>query len=62
MQHFATDDQLNLFRLPAGWQVRTSPAHQTFVQVGREPRKIISELPCSRRKQNADLEKYNSTS
>ena len=44
--------------------VRTSPAHYTFVQANREPprpRDIVSGLPCSPSslKHSADLEKYN---
>lgn len=30
-----------------GWMVRTSPAHYTSVYTNREPRNIVSGLPCS---------------
>ena len=38
---------------------RTSPVHIFFVQADREHRDIVSVLPCSPEKNNADLEEYN---
>ena len=43
-------------RSPSG---ETSPTHSFIVQAGREHQDIVSVLPCSPRKDNADLEKYN---
>ena len=40
-------------------EVRTSPAHHTFVQAIREPQNIVSGLPCSPWKHSSDLQKYN---
>ena len=39
---------------------KTSPTYFCFVQADREYRDNVSVLPCSPRKSNADLEKYNS--
>lgn len=36
-----------------------SPTHLFFVRADREHQDNISVLPCSPRKENADLEKYN---
>ena len=39
---------------------KTSPADYLLIQADREHRDIVSVLPCSPRKGNADLERYNS--
>ena len=38
---------------------QTSPPMNFHVRADREPRDHVSVLPCSPRKDNADLEKYN---